>query len=370
MVQAWNWRPWSARGQRRVSNDSRISAGDDSGSSRSGRCAPLLHRLAHYLGGPGFPPAQAHRPLSRLRPGRHAGRRSGRRAGRWHAPNALTGAPTRTACAALTLLEEHITAQTQLAEITAAAIARRQDTRGDAFTMTVDGRRYRKRADAGQHVLAILREEAAIQLGYRQRTIRAGELGGFTLTVTISQALGQVRAAPALDGAPGTEIPLTQQELASTDPVGLITRLENRLGQLETVNAKALADIEHSRAEIQHATADLAKPFPQAAELAAARQRAHEIDEAIEAAAQSEQRHITAGTPPTSPGPRDSTPPGPSAGERQTGQAPLRSDMSSPNWDSAVQRGPAPRGSRVSERFCNSERPLAGHEGEEREACP
>ena len=271
---------------------------------------------------------------------------------------------------ALTRLEEHITAQTQLAEITNTAIARRQDTRGDAFTMTVDGRRYRKRADAGQHVLAILREEAANQLGYRQRTIRAGELGGFTLTVTISQALGQVHAAPALDGAPGTEIPLTQQELTSTEPVGLITRLENRLGQLKMVNAKALADIEHSRAEIAHATADLAKPFPQAAELAAARQRAQEIDEAIEAAAQSGQDCLTAGAPPTSPDLRGSTPPVPSAGERQTGHAPARSDVPGPSWDSAVRRGPAPRGSRVSERFRSSGRLLAGREGEDREACP
>ena len=265
--------------------------------------------------------------------------------------------------------EEHIAAQTRLADDIDAAIARRQDTRGDAFTMTVDGHRYRKRADAGQHLLGFLRQEAANQLGFRQRTIRTGELGGFTLTVAVSQSLGQVNVTPALDGAPGTELTLTQRDLAETDPVGLVTRLENRLAHLETNKAKALAEIGHARSEADHATASLGQPFPQAADLAAARQRAQEIDREIGSAAQSEQDRITGGAPPTSPGLRVSTPPGPPAGERQTRQAPVR-DMPSPNWDSAVQRGPAPRGSRVSERFCSSERLLGGREGEEREACP
>ena len=39
----------------------------------------------------------------------------------------------------------------QAAEIDA-AIARRQDTRGDRFAMTVGDREHRKRAEAGQHL--------------------------------------------------------------------------------------------------------------------------------------------------------------------------------------------------------------------------
>ena len=94
---------------------------------------------------------------------------------------------------AITRLEQHIATQTQLASDIDAAIARRQDTRGDAFTMTVDGRIYRKRIDAGLHLLHVLRQETANQLGSRQRTLHAGELGGFPLTVTISRTLGQVQ---------------------------------------------------------------------------------------------------------------------------------------------------------------------------------
>ena len=162
----------------------------------------------------------------------------------------------------ITRLDQHIATQTQLASDIDAAIARRQETRGDAFTMTIGDRTYRKRADAGLHLLHILRREAENQLGSRQRIMRAGELGGFPLTVTVSRALGQVEVAPALDGAPGTELRLTSRSLTETDPVGLITRLENRLAQLETTKAKALAEIDHARSEIDHATASTRQTLP------------------------------------------------------------------------------------------------------------
>src|SRR5262249_22160225 len=162
----------------------------------------------------------------------------------------------------------------KLADDLDAAIGRRRDTRGEAFTMTVEGRRYTKRADAGQHLLDLLRREAANQLGYRQRTVRAGELGGFPLVATISPALGQVTLALPFDGVRGTEFALTSGDLAESDPAGLVTRLENHLTRLEAAKAKALADIDLARSEIQHATASLGQPFPQAAELDSARQRA------------------------------------------------------------------------------------------------
>src|ERR1022692_2665741 len=83
---------------------------------------------------------------------------------------------------AVARLEKHITTQTRIADNIDTAIARRQDTRGEAFTMTVEDRAYRKRVDAGLHLLQVLRQEAANQLGSRQRTLHTGELGGFPLT--------------------------------------------------------------------------------------------------------------------------------------------------------------------------------------------
>jgi len=181
--------------------------------------------------------------------------------------------------------EQYIAAQTRLAADIDHAIGRRQDTRGEAFTMTVDGQRYDRRADAGQHLRRQLAEEAANQLGYRQRTLRMGELGGFPLIATSFRALGDVRLTLAFDGAPGTEMTMTPRDLAELDPVGLVTRLENRLTRLEATKAQALTEVEHARSEIDHATASIGKPFPQTGELSAARHRSRQIDEQLEAAA-------------------------------------------------------------------------------------
>jgi len=193
--------------------------------------------------------------------------------------------------------EQHIAAQTRLAADIDHAIARRQDTRGEAFTMAVDGERYGKRADAGQHLLRLLREEAANQLGSRQRALPVGELGGFLLTASISRALGEVRMTLAFDGAVGAEMAVTPRDLAEFDPVGLVTRLENRLTRLEATKAQALAETDHARSEIDHATSSIGKPFPQTGELSAARQRSRQIDEQLEAAA----------TPPPTLGPEAKT---------------------------------------------------------------
>ena len=223
---------------------------------------------------------------------------------------------------AVTRLEKHIATQTRIAEDIDTAIARRQDTRGEAFTMTVQDRAYRKRMDAGMHLLRVLRQEAENQLGSRQRTLRTGELGGFALTVTVSRTLGQVNVTPALDGAPGTEITLAVRDLTEADPGGLVTRLEYRLTHLETNKAKALTEIDHARSEIEHATASLGKPFPQATELAAARERPHQIDEELEAAA-------------SPPQPQDAEPEAGTATEPVRDESPVTQEISSPTTSRA-----------------------------------
>ena len=62
---------------------------------------------------------------------------------------------------AITEYETEISRLTILADAVDTAIARRQDTRGDNFTMTIDGTHHTKRADAGQHVKHILEREAS-----------------------------------------------------------------------------------------------------------------------------------------------------------------------------------------------------------------
>jgi len=269
---------------------------------------------------------------------------------------------------AVARLEQHIAVQTRLAENIDTAIARRQDTRGEVFTMTVEGRSHRKRADAGLHLLHVLRQEAANQLGFRQRTLRAGELGGFTLTVAISRTLDQVNVTPTLEGAPGTEMTLTPRDFAETDPVGLITRLENRLVHLEANKAKAHAEIDHSRSEIDHATASLGKPFPQATELTAARERSRQIDEQLEAAAAPPQQDTESQG--AADIPERSRPPWPSAAERESGPTPARSHHRGANWESSGvrQHGSALPQYRDSERSGRHARSRAERTAEDREA--
>ena len=182
--------------------------------------------------------------------------------------------------------EAEITRLTVFADAVDTAIARRQDTRGENFTMTVDQVRHDKRADAGQHVKDILEREAAGLAGQLRRAVSIGHLGGFPVSADVHRSLGTTKITLSLEGAPGTTIDLPASGLRGADPVGLVTRLENRLTQLETRKASALADIEHARRQITHARDSIGQPFPHAAELAAARERVREIDEALDRMAQ------------------------------------------------------------------------------------
>ena len=71
-------------------------------------------------------------------------------------------------------------------------------------------------------------------------------------------------------------------ELADADPAALVTRLENRLRRLEERKATTIADAEHARREIEHATGGLGKPFPQDVDLHTARERVRAIDTELE----------------------------------------------------------------------------------------
>ena len=206
-----------------------------------------------------------------------------RRAERAHARNqdALRHAVTRH--------EQDIAHLTRLTEDIGDAIARRQDTRGEKFTMTVDGQRHVKRAEAGQHLKDLLQNEAVAAGAVQQRTVRPGHLGGFPVTAHIAASLGQASLTIALDGAPGTEIHLPVRDLRDADPAGMVTRLENRLHRLEERKASTLADTERARRDVTHACESIGQPFSQADQLARAHYRARQIDEQLQKMAEPQQ---------------------------------------------------------------------------------
>lgn len=183
---------------------------------------------------------------------------------------------------AITRNENQIATLTALISQIDTAIERRQDTRGDKFLMTVGDQRHDRRSNAGWHLKRLLTGAASDLDGLRHRSLQPGQLGGFPLTAKVERALGTTSITVCLEGAPGTTIRLSAGELQDADPVGLVTRFETRLTHLEERKAEAQAGTEHAHREIAHAHANLGQPFPQATQLAYARDRAHQIDHELQ----------------------------------------------------------------------------------------
>jgi N12 class adenine-specific DNA methylase len=202
------------------------------------------------------------------------------RAARAHARNQDALRPT------ITRQEERIAALGQAGSDIDAAIARRQDTRGDKFAMIIEDRRHGKRADAGRHLAAVLGREFGALGARREVALQPGELAGFPLAARVERTLNGKVATLELRGAPGTSVVIPASELEEADPAALVTRLENRLRRLEDHKATAINDANHARREIEHAAAGLRKAFPQAEELAAARERTRQIDAELEGIAE------------------------------------------------------------------------------------
>ena len=180
---------------------------------------------------------------------------------------------------------------TRLTDVTAqlgAAIARRTDTRGDAFTMRLDGQAFSKRTDAATCLRSTLRTQISqARKGNRPRDAREdiGALGGFTIICTPAWGSGnQVWAHLRFDGVPVPAVRISETELdlvPGKPPVGLITRLENKLADLGTDRDKVLQEISRIQAETERARTAVSAPFAYAAELSRARARSDRLAEEL-----------------------------------------------------------------------------------------
>ncbi|MEV5998888.1 UvrD-helicase domain-containing protein [Streptomyces griseomycini] len=150
----------------------------------------------------------------------------------------------------------------------ATAMERRTDTRGDAFTMTVDGRTFDERREAGEALAQRLERLARSSIGTgMQQDAVVGELGGFPVFAVTQRSFEGMFVELHFQGAPVDPVRLTASGLANQDRVGLIRRLENTLDTLETVHAKAQEHITRIETNIERAKELVGKPFPQQAEL-------------------------------------------------------------------------------------------------------
>jgi hypothetical protein len=189
----------------------------------------------------------------------------------------------------ITHLHQETDRLTRLAATLDTAITQRQDTRGDKFTMTIDGHRHVKRTDAGQHLKNLLAKQIEDLDGHRAITTQPGHLGGFPLTAKISRALGNTHITLTLDGIPDSDVQHDAANLSDADPGGLITRLENRLHRLEEHKTTTRDRAERANRELAHAQASIGQPFPQSGQLTQARERVRQIDEQLQQMAQPQQ---------------------------------------------------------------------------------
>ena len=177
---------------------------------------------------------------------------------------------------------------TDVAAQLGSALERRVDTRGDAFTMRLDGQAFSKRTDAA----ACLRSTLHTQLSQAKKGTRPsddhgdiGTLGGFTIICTPTWGSGnQVWAHLRFDGVPVPAVRISEAELdlaPGKPPVGLITRLENKLADLGADRDKVLQEISRIQAETERARAAVSAPFAHADELSRARAQSDRLAEEL-----------------------------------------------------------------------------------------
>jgi hypothetical protein len=109
-------------------------------------------------------------------------------------------------------------------------LARRISTRGDEFSMEVEGRTITQRKAAGAALLTKMRLAARERA---ERTWTVGRIGGFDLTCDVRPGRPDARLEPSL-ALERTEFAQAIAIDDETTPVGIVARLEHALDRLET----------------------------------------------------------------------------------------------------------------------------------------
>jgi N12 class adenine-specific DNA methylase len=162
------------------------------------------------------------------------------------------------------------------------AIGQRVNTRGEAFTMAVDSRKYNKRTEAADAFRDRLSRVYTQDRwgGSPERDL--GTIGGFAVTGQVTPTPGGNREIVVrFSGVPGevTRVKFDDLQLSGT---GLITRLESALEAFEAKRDRLIDSAAQARVEVNRMEARVGAGFPKAAELAAIRLRSQRINLKIE----------------------------------------------------------------------------------------
>ncbi len=176
-----------------------------------------------------------------------------------------------------------IAGDTRKVQVYTDAIARRVDTRGDKFAMTVAGHPLTKRAEAGRGLQHALTAAAAGVSNTEQREVTGlAALGGFTVNATIWNGKDGLLVSLKLDGVPDTAAMMSLTSAIDGDATGLVRRLENHLGELDSARTMVQRRITDQQQEIALAEQQLGQSYPRHDDLVDARNRLRAIDAVID----------------------------------------------------------------------------------------
>ncbi len=163
-----------------------------------------------------------------------------------------------------------------------AVIGRVTDTRGERFTMAVDGRAHVKRVDAGEHLQRLLRHRLdRTPPETSGPTTEIGILGGLVVTAQAITTIEDEVRVTIPDAH--VEVSFLANDLSRGDPANLVTRLERHLHRLPETLAEMNKEAAGARTEAERAAARIGVPWDRADELAALRRHQKEIEDALAA---------------------------------------------------------------------------------------
>jgi N12 class adenine-specific DNA methylase len=144
-----------------------------------------------------------------------------------------------------------------------AAIERRIDTRGEKFSMTVDGRDHTKRQEAAEALVAFIRV-----VPREQDARNVARLGRLDISVLVRDSGANI-GPEVFVGFQGLPCPRAHGTLLTVlrEPITLIRQLEARLNNLDTLRTKTVAAKASAQTERGRAQAAIGTPFKHAAAL-------------------------------------------------------------------------------------------------------
>jgi hypothetical protein len=156
-------------------------------------------------------------------------------------------------------------------------LARRIDTRGEAFAMTIGDARYTERKQAGAVLIRMIMESV-----WEQADATIGEIGGFEFSLRVlHNRQGRIDLAKVMLHLTGQNLSIEMPE--EMNALGVIARLEGALSRFETERLRAEEDLHAAERRIGEYESRLGVPFELQGELDAKRAELEAIDKALAA---------------------------------------------------------------------------------------